>query len=112
MVNEILRDVQKLERNIDYNTKSNDTVIDVPWITTYGPGSLNVKKYSKIVNNAINDFAIFENRNRVVQPVFRKNSSLTNLLFSQKKLTTARSLTSGNPTVKCTDPTVVRRGRK
>ena len=49
MVNEILRDVQKLERNIDYNTKTNDTAIDVPWVTTYGPGSVNVKKYSKIL---------------------------------------------------------------
>ena len=44
----------------------------------------NVKKYSKQVNNAIDDFDTFPSKSRVIQPVFKKSSSLSNLLFSQR----------------------------
>ena len=68
------------------------------------------------MNNAINEFDIFDNNSRVIQPVFRKSSSLSNILFSQKKLTTTKDSTGlskgGTPTVGCADPTVVRRGRR
>ena len=89
MVEETLLDVKKTERNIDYKAKPNEMENEVPWITTYGPGSTDIRKFSSQVNKALMDYEIFDKTKKPVKPVFRKSSSLQSLLFSQKAIARA-----------------------
>ena len=105
-----------MKRNIQYKIKdkTDNENFEIPWVSTYGQASTEVKCFSKKVNVSMKDFEIFDTRKKVVQPVFRKGKSLANQLFSQKLLTLSgsRNSNNGNPTVRCTDPLVVHRGRR
>ena len=88
LVTEVLADVYKKTRCLNYNNNSvSNAPFMIPWVTTYGPGIEEVKRFTKGINSALGSSPIFSDaKTPIIQPVTRRGPSIKDMLFKQRDL--------------------------
>ena len=102
LVKPIIDKVSKLERCLDYNTKSDNQPFHVPFFYTYGIGADEIKNYvDNAANKSLLSAPVFSSCSiPVLKTVFKKGPSLRSLVFTQKKVVLGSD--SGGLSVRCT----------
>ena len=106
----IRNDVYSKERDINYRNRVTEKKFDVGWVTTFGPGYGEVKKFISRINTTLGTSPLFSEQERpVLGVVTRRAPNLRDILFSQKSicLDTGR----GSVTTRCTPKNSKRVGR-
>ena len=87
MLKPIMERVLTLERDLSYNTKSDDKPFLIPFFQTYGKGAMEIKKYVDVeVNKALKDSVLYKPfKKPIIKTVFKKGASIRSLVFTKRK---------------------------
>ena len=107
LVDEILGKVANLDRCLQYKDRNQEcqNKIVVPWVSTFGPGDKELRKFVKEANSTLNMSPLFNahsSQNPVVNVVTRRAANLKDMLFNQKQI--CLNNPCGSLTIRCTEP--------
>ena len=109
---EILNEVLRLKRSLEYKEKNDRITMGVPWITTFGPGHGELRAFVRTANSKLLESPLYgahNEQNPVLKVVSRRAPCLRNKLFNQKKI--GLNISTGRLTTRCTLSTERRVGR-
>ena len=103
MVSNIMDDVSKKPRCLEYSKKPTEPPFPVLWVQTYGSGTEALSQIAKKANDILQESPVWKGTKRPIGLINRRDQNLGDLLLQKKRLALQSNDSKG--TIRCTPVT-------